>query len=466
MRKASLLYKLIITFTIILGVVLISLALILSIWFKGNYFAQKRVQFKQSGQYICEVARLYEIENSEISLEKLQTIVDLSSVVIDGDIFIESNTGYAYIESQRKDNNISSKINIPKKYMGRLKNGETVELIDDQYTLLYPIIEDQKFNGVIVMTTALSIINVQLHKIYIIIWISALFAMIFASVVLSLFAKKILINPLAEINNAAKRFANGEVHKRVYIESRDEIGQLANSFNIMAESLEKVENNRRDFISNVSHELRSPITSIKGFIAGIIDGIIPKDKEGYYLDRVYSEIKRLTRLINDLLDLSTIESGKLKFDIKKFDINELLRLCVINNERKIKEKGITLKVMLQGKKCYVDADEDKIIQVITNLLDNAIKYCGTNGNIKISTYTKGIKVFVKIYNDGPKITDDEIRHIWDRFYKSDKSRTNKVSTGLGLPIVRMILVQQNEEIWVKNDKVRGVSFVFSLTRHK
>ena len=316
------------------------------------------------------------------------------------------------------------------------------------------------------MTTPLSIISKQLHRIYLIVWISALVAMVFASAVLSLVSKKILINPLAQINNVAKKFANGEVNRRVNIESKDEIGELANSFNIMAESLEKVENNRRDFISNVSHELRSPITSIKGFIAGIIDGVIPKDKEGYYLDRVYSEIKRLTRLINDLLDLSAIESGKLKFNMKKININELIRLCIINNEQNIKEKEITLKVELQNENCYVNADEDKTMQVITNLLDNAIKYCGNNGIIKISTYHKGSKVFVQIYNNGPKIGDEEIRHIWNRFYKSDKSRTNKVSTGLGLPIVRMILMQQGEEVWVKNNSDIGVTFTFSLTKYK
>ena len=170
-------------------------------------------------------------------------------------------------------------------------------------------------------------------------------------------------------------------------------------------------------------------------------------------------------MINDLLDMSAIESGKLKFNVKKIDINELIRICIINNEGKIKEKGIILDVNLINDKCYVNTDEDKTMQVVTNLLDNAIKYCGNNGNIKISTYYKSHKVFVEIYNDGPSLTDEEIIHIWDRFYKSDKARTNTVSTGLGLPIVRMILMQQGEEIYAKNDEVKGVSFIFSLTKH-
>jgi len=467
MKRETLLQKLIITFTIILTIVLVSLAWILSMWFRITYFAEKRTQFQQDGEYISKAIKTYNSEKSDIEFGKLQAIVDMSSVGTDADIIISDKLDYIYVYSTIEDNKaIEDKPQISEKDRKLLINGQSVEYINKRYTYIYPIIENDEFEGYVIMTTPLSIISKQLHRIYLIVWISALGAMIFASVVLSLVSKKILINPLAQINNVAKKFANGEVNRRVNIESKDEIGELANSFNIMAESLEKVENNRRDFISNVSHELRSPITSIKGFIAGIIDEVIPKDKEGYYLDRVYSEIKRLTRLINDLLDLSTIESGKLKFNMKKININELIRLCIINNEQNIKEKEITLKIELQYENCYVTSDEDKTMQVITNLLDNAIKYCGDNGIIRISTYHKGAKVFVQIYNNGPKIGDEEIRHIWDRFYKSDKSRTNKVSTGLGLPIVRMILMQQGEEVWVKNNSDIGVTFTFSLTKYK
>jgi signal transduction histidine kinase len=466
MKRESLLQKLIITFIIILTIVLVSLAWILSMWFRTYYFAEKRTQFQNDGEYISKAIKLYNVQNSKVELDKLQAIVDMSSVGANSDISIFDKTGYIYMYSTIDNNNVEEKTTILEKDRNFLASGKPVEHISDRYTYIYPVMENNEFKGCVEMTAPLSIINKQLHRIYLIVWISAFGAASFAAVVLSLVSKKILINPLAEINNAAKRFANGEVDKRVYVRSRDEIGELANSFNIMAESLEKVEKNRRDFISNVSHELRSPITSIKGFIAGIIDGVIPKDKEGYYLERAYSEIKRLTRLINDLLDLSAIESGKLKFDIRKIDINELIRMCVINNEQKIRGKEIKITVELQKEKCFVKADEDKTMQVVTNLLDNAIKYCGNKGIIKISTYHRGAKVFVRIYNNGPKIKEEDINHIWDRFYKSDKSRTNKVSTGLGLPIVRMILMQQGEEVWVKNDPNIGVAFTFSLTKFK
>jgi signal transduction histidine kinase len=467
MKRGSLLQKLIITFTIILTIVLVSLAWILSMWFRSFYFTEKRMQFEHDGEYISKAIKECDFEGDKIELDRLQTIVDMSGVGANAYISVLDKFNLLYIHSKGEDDkSIEKNPTISDQDKDLLAGGKPLEYINDYYTYIYPIISKDEFKGYIIMTAPLSTISKQLHKIYVIVWISALGAMMLAALVLSLVSKKILINPLAEINKAAKRVANGGVDRRVHIDSKDEIGQLANSFNIMAESLEKVEKNRRDFISNVSHELRSPITSIKGFIAGIIDGVIPKEKERYYLDIVYSEIRRLTRLISDLLDLSAIESGKLKFDMKKININELIRLCIINNERNIKEKEITLKIDLQDENCYVKADEDKIMQVVTNLLDNAIKYCGNNGIIKISTYRKGAKVFVQIYNNGPKISDEEMIYIWNRFYKSDKSRTNKVSTGLGLSIVRMILMQQGEEIWVENNTNIGVTFTFSLTKYK
>ena len=254
------------------------------------------------------------------------------------------------------------------------------------------------------------------------------------------FVKKQLINPLKEIYLVANKLARGEVDKRIQVKSNDEIGELAKSFNIMAESLESLDTNRRDFISNVSHELRSPITSMKGFIAGMLDGVIPKDKENYYLKLVYDEINRLSRLVNDLLDISSMEVGKFKLTIMEVDINALIKRCLLNIESKVRDRGIHVNATLENEHLYVYADSDRIMQVLTNLLDNAIKYGGDNGIINVSTRIKGPKVHVSVYNKGPMMTEEEMNHIWDRFYKSDKSRTNKESTGLGLPIVRCIYI--------------------------
>ncbi len=232
----------------------------------------------------------------------------------------------------------------------------------------------------------------------------------------------------------------------------------------MADSLEEVDRNRQRFISNVSHELRSPITSIKGFIGGILDGVIPKEKENYYLAITNDEIQRLTRLVNDLLDLAAIESGQLSLYMSVVDINEIIRLCVIKFGIQIDAKRVNVDVFFEGNCLYVHADRDRIIQVITNLIDNSIKYVSEDGKIKIATKTKGNKAYISVFNDGPAISEEDLKHIWDRFYKADKSRTSKSSTGLGLSIVRSILTQHGEDIWVENKNGDGVTFTFTLKK--
>ena len=239
----------------------------------------------------------------------------------------------------------------------------------------------------------------------------------------------------------------------------------------MATSIEEAELNRREFISNVSHELRSPMTSIKGFITAILDGVIPKDKEEYYLVIVNDEISRLTRLINDLLDLSAMQAGKLEFNISELELNRIIETTVLKMNQKAASKNIKIEVLLESEKLYVYGDNDRLIQVVTNLVDNAIKYCDENGEVKISTKTKGSKIVVSIFNTSKGIDEYDLTHIWDRFYKVDKARSNKTSTGLGLSIVRNIILQLEEDIWAenvkdKNGEIKGVRFNFTLTKVK
>ena len=299
----------------------------------------------------------------------------------------------------------------------------------------------------------------------IIIWISIILAIIVAGAIVKYFAQLLLVQPIEEINKAAKRLAKGNVAERVKVNGNNEIGELAQSFNSMAQSIEESDNIRKEFISNVSHELRSPITSIKGFVGGILDGVIPRDRENYYLKIVYDEVDRLARLVNDLLDISAMESGKFNMSISEFDINQTISLCILNLENKIQAKGLNVKATFHEKRCFAIGDRDRILQVATNLLENAIKYSDENGQIEVNISTKGEKIFVSIFNTGNTLSEQDLNHIWDRFYKSDKSRTNKISTGLGLPIVRLILSQHNQDIWVENVEDRGVRFIFTLQRN-
>jgi signal transduction histidine kinase len=204
------------------------------------------------------------------------------------------------------------------------------------------------------------------------------------------------------------------------------------------------------------------MTSINGFIVGMLDGTIPQEKWPYYIDIVHGEIKRLIRLINDLLDLGRLESGEFSLRIENFDINELIRERVIKFEDRIEKKEIEMDVTLVGSRLKVKGDRDRIDQVITNLLDNAIKFVPEGGEIKIRTEIRQDRVLVSVYNNGQGIPKEEIQYIWDRFHKVDKARTKGGGTGLGLSIARQIINQHNQNIWVESGGI-GTKFIFTLS---
>ncbi|MBE6054235.1 MAG: HAMP domain-containing histidine kinase [Clostridium sartagoforme] len=469
MKKKSVIYKLLFTFSFITTLILVLIGAFLSIWTNNEYNRQRYELIRQYVSIIEDSTNKFINNNDEAGYKDLINTMKIikSSVKIDS-IIIDSQ-GYAYAVSDDKLSTFKySKINISDSDMKLLKDDNIVESSyinnsSNKYKAYYvPLFGKEVFNGAAILVDNMD--NTIYKKIYINVWVSILSGIILSDVIAYYFAQKILIKPLSEINNAAKKFAKGEVKKRIHIDSNDEIGELADSFNIMAESLEKVDLVRREFISNVSHELRSPITSIKGFITGIIDGVIPKDKERYYLNIINDEVSRISRLVTDLLDISSMESGRFKLSINRMDINEIISLCILNLEGKIQQKKINVEVIFNKDYEYCFGDKDRIIQVVTNLLENAIKYGDEGGKIKIDTYGKAENVYVSIFNSGSNIPKEDINKVWERFYKVDKSRTNKVSTGLGLPIVRLILTEHKQDIWVENIPNKGVKFTFTLKR--
>lgn len=470
MKKKSVIYKILITFSSITAILLILIGMVLSAWINRDYSILRSERISKYMEIIQGSTEEFLNENSETGYEDLKSTMKIIKASVDMDSIILDNQGYVYaISDERFEDLMYNKIDMNDSDLNRLKSGKMIEksFFDKNNkrfkTYTTPLFNGESFNGIIIVFENSESTDFS-KKLYSVIWISVLGAVVLSSVVAYYFSQKILISPLSEINNAAKKLAKGEVEKRVYIDSDDEIGELANSFNIMAESLEKVDNVRREFISNVSHELRSPITSIKGFITGIVDGVIPKDKENYYLNIVNDEVSRLSRLVNDLLDISTMESGKFKLKVAKLDINEIITLCTLNLEGKINEKKIRVEVIFNDSYEYCIGDRDRIIQVVTNLLENAIKYGDEGGRIQVETYAKGDFVYVSIFNSGPNIPKEDINKIWERFYKMDKARTNKISTGLGLSIVRLILSQHNQDIWINNIEGKGVKFTFTLKR--
>ena len=239
------------------------------------------------------------------------------------------------------------------------------------------------------------------------------------------------------------------------------------AFNDMAFHIEKAEDIRNNFISDVSHELRTPMTTIGGFVDGILDGTIPKDRQSDYLVIVKDEIARLSALTNSFLDVTRNSSGKQKLEMTNFDINETIRRTLFNFEQRICEKSLEVDVVFETESCVVKADKDEITRVLTNLIENAIKFTNEGGILRISTGSRQHEVFVSVYNTGCGIAEEDRKLIFERFYKADKSRSlNREGTGIGLFIVKEIINRHGGNISVKSVEGEYAEFIFTLGKGK
>lgn len=469
MKNKSIKYKLLLAFSITMITFFIIIAILIITIINTQYKKEYEKKVIQYTNYIEEATNNFLKVNDEMSYEELKMTMELVKTSINMDSIILDSQSYVYAVSNESLDSLNyTKLDIAELDLEKIKAGEIISKKDIIYnnknldTYYKPIFYNGKFNGLVILIENHT--KSYLSESYKVIFILVIFLSISSIFLIYYFLKKILLKPLEDINISARKLVKGDFKKRIYIDSNDEIGELANSFNIMAESLEKVDLVRKEFIANVSHEIRSPITSIKGFISAILDGVIPSDREDYYLKIVNDEAERLSRLVTDLLDISAMEEGKLNLNIVKMDINEVITLCILNLERRIKEKNLNVEIIFNSDKEYCFGDRDRIIQVIINLVDNAIKYGNEKGKIEIETYSKGDLVYISVFNTGYNIPKENLNKIWERFYKDDKSRTNKISTGLGLPIVRLILTQHNQDIWVENIEGKGVKFTFTLKK--
>lgn len=273
------------------------------------------------------------------------------------------------------------------------------------------------------------------------------------------------VTPLRQMSTAAKQFAIGDFSYRVKIKGDDELAELGKAFNDMANSLDSLESSRRSFVSNVSHELRTPMTSIGGFIDGILDGTIPKDKEKYYLGIVSAEIRRLSRLVVAMLNMSKIESGSFEMKPTKYDISDQIIHILLTFEQKIEGKNIEIKGLENLSPTYIVADSDMIYQVIYNIFDNAVKFTNDGGYIEVVMKESQSDIEVHIKNSGIGIKSEELSKIFERFYKVDKSRSlDSKGAGLGLYIVKMMVEMHAGSIWAVSENENTAEFIFRLPK--
>ena len=293
-----------------------------------------------------------------------------------------------------------------------------------------------------------------------------LVALIF-SMILFYFISKRITTPIYQINSAVTEFSKGDFSRRVEYDGSDELGELSANINNMASSLADLENMRSRFVSDVSHELRTPMTTISGFVQGMLDGTIEGEDRDRYLEIVLSETKRLSRLVTDLLTLTRMESAETKLNLSVFDINDLSCQALVKFGKQIEEKNIDVNMDIPEEKVLVYADKDAITQVLTNLLSNAVKFTPEGGTISVRIWCHQLRSYVEIKNTGDGIPSEKLKFIWDRFYKTDTSRSiDKSGFGLGLYIVKNIIAMHDEKIWADSIEGSFASFTFSLRLHK
>jgi len=402
-----------------------------------------------------------------------QNLIDNVSANTQSSVTVFDSNGFIIATSGRKtDENTFEAVN--DKVTKPVLKGETVEntnVYKDNsgekiLTVAVPLVHEGEVYGGVMFNQLIP----EIRAMYMHVSNRMFFLMIAAMLLASVFFYAISIKitkPLKIIGSAVTEFSKGNFKKRVEYSSHNELGELADNINNMASSLDNLESLRNRFISDVSHELRTPLTTITGFVEGIIDGTIPEENRDEYLEIVLSESKRLSRLITNLLQLSRMDSGETKLDKTDFDINELVKITLLKFEMMIIPKNIDVSLNISDGKTYVYADKDNISQVLINLINNAVKFTPDNGWISIDIDVVKDKVYVAIANSGHGIEPDQIAYVWDRFYKTDKSRSvERTGVGLGLYIVRRIIGMHNERIVVESKVDDYTKFTFSLSKSK
>lgn len=337
---------------------------------------------------------------------------------------------------------------------------------ENTLSVIYPITSGITVKGYIALHTSMTQITQSRDKILNISYISLCVIFLLSTIILIVFTYMVFM-PLRKITAATNEYANGNFKHQISINKDDEIGRLAHSLNFMASELDASEEYQKKFIANISHDFRSPLTSIKGYLEAILDGTIPAEMQEKYLNIVLSETARLNKLTQSMLSLNKLNSKELMLEKTNFDINKVIKDTAASFGGSCMEKNLSIELILTGKSLYVFADMSKIQQVLYNLIDNAIKFSNNNSTICIETTEKNEKVLISVKDTGIGIPKDSINQIWDRFYKIDTSRgKDKKGTGLGLSIVKEIVQVHNENINVVSTEEVGTEFIFTLSKSK
>jgi len=410
-----------------------------------------------------------DLYNNEASLETVKLQLDALDTYLNATLWIINPSGRMILDSSSPldlENEIVIKNFDPTVTAGSYYTvGEFFHTFEeDVLSVFAPITSEYKVKGYVVIHYSMRSIQEEANKLLNISYIM-LIVLFLLSLIILIFFTEIVYLPLRKITEATEQYASGNMHYEFTVESEDEMGYLAATLSYMASEIARSEDDQKKFVANVSHDFRSPLTSIKGYLEAMMDGTIPPEMYEKYLTILLNETERLSKLTNSLLTLNNLNTKGIMLNKTDFDINKTIRSVTATFEGTCRSKMIAIELVLTGDEMYVLADMDKIQQVLYNLLDNAIKFSHPDSVIKLETTEKHNKVFISVKDSGIGIPKDDLKLIWNRFYKSDLSRgKDKKGTGLGLSITKEIIRSHGENINVISTEGVGTEFIFSLPK--
>lgn len=427
---------------------------------------------KDDAQVVADLAASYSVEGN-LNCRAFMLNLDVISQITHADIIVCDREGYIILCSHGLSACDHQGLQVNQDYMDKViadgmdsVTGVLNGLYEEQrYVVSVPFTVDAEAAGIVMISSPTAATTIVQNKISNIFLTAALFVVVVSVLAVTAFARR-ESRPLRDMANAATAFGHGNLEARVKLEDSysEEVEELALAFNNMAFSLQKSEYQRQEFVANVSHELKTPMTTISGYVDGILDGTIPPEKQRHYLHIVSDETKRLSRLVRSMLDISQLQKEEGIPEEKKlhFDLEETLGQVLITFEKKITDKGLNVDVNMPEHPVYTMANQDYITQVIYNLLDNAVKFCPQGGTIGLNIREGGSKAYISVSNDGETIPPEELPLVFDRFHKLDKSRSqNRDGWGLGLYIVKTIVCSHGENISVSS-KDGKTTFTFTM----
>ncbi len=432
--------------------------------------AESRTLYTECTEIASSYASNYYNGNMKLSnlhsyLETISQYMNTNIEVIDvsGRIIVDSGDSEAFHNEAAIQgfniNDFGNRYYMVNQFYGRFS--------EDYLTVFAPITPSYKVLGYVLIHKPIADISDYTYQLLDVAYITLLLIFLLAFIILLVFSL-LIYRPIHKITLAADAYINGDFSHKIGIHTQDEIGHLAAAVDYMANELNTLEDDQRKFVSNVSHDFRSPLTSIKGYIEAILDGTIPYEMQDKYLNIILFETERLNKLTSSILELNQFGShGKTILYMNNFDINYIIRMTALAFEGICSEKHISIELILSGQNLYVTADMAKIQQVIYNLTDNAIKFSHPDSSITVETTEKNDKVFVSVKDSGIGIPKESLKKVWERFYKTDASRgKDKRGTGLGLSIVKEIIQAHGENINVISTEGVGTEFIFTLSLSK